>query len=214
MSMMWMRMPGQIWLEAAGSFVAMWTLMMLAMMLPSLLPALSRYRRSLCVSDGLGLGGPTFMAGAGYFFVWILVGAAVYPVGLAFVESAMRWPAFSRIMPVGAGALVFLAGCFQLTSWKARRLCRCKSGSPQDSWSSVPSNSWRYGLRLGADCGACCAGFTTILLVTGIMNLWTMAAIMASITVERLVPRPELAARSFGVVAIVAGALMTAKALA
>jgi predicted metal-binding membrane protein len=69
-------------------------------------------------------------------------------------------------------------------------------------------------LRLGADCGACCAGFTTILLVTGIMNLWTMAAIMASITVERLVPRPELAARAFGVVAIVAGAVMTANALA
>src|SRR5579864_5682968 len=36
MSMAWMRMPGQTWLGSAASFVGMWTVMMLAMMLPSI----------------------------------------------------------------------------------------------------------------------------------------------------------------------------------
>src|SRR5690349_18834139 len=36
MSMAWMRMPGQTWLDAAASFLGMWLVMMIAMMLPSL----------------------------------------------------------------------------------------------------------------------------------------------------------------------------------
>ena len=40
MSMVWMRMPGQSWPEAAASFIGMWVVMMVAMMLPSLAPML------------------------------------------------------------------------------------------------------------------------------------------------------------------------------
>src|SRR5439155_4659683 len=36
MSMAWMRMPGQTWPGAAASFLCMWVVMMVAMMLPSL----------------------------------------------------------------------------------------------------------------------------------------------------------------------------------
>src|SRR6266571_7878546 len=45
MSMAWMRMPGQTWPGAAASFLGMWTVMMVAMMLPSLVPMLWRYRQ-------------------------------------------------------------------------------------------------------------------------------------------------------------------------
>ena len=40
MSMVWMRMPGQTWPGAAASFLGMWIVMMVAMMLPSLVPML------------------------------------------------------------------------------------------------------------------------------------------------------------------------------
>jgi len=36
MSMAWMRLPGQSWPGAAASFLGMWIVMMVAMMLPSL----------------------------------------------------------------------------------------------------------------------------------------------------------------------------------
>ena len=47
MSMAWMRMPGQTWPGVAASFTGMWIVMMVAMMLPSLTPMLSRYRRAV-----------------------------------------------------------------------------------------------------------------------------------------------------------------------
>jgi predicted metal-binding membrane protein len=44
MSMAWMRMPGQTWAVTTASFLGMWVVMMVAMMLPSLVPMLWRYR--------------------------------------------------------------------------------------------------------------------------------------------------------------------------
>src|SRR6185295_8442546 len=47
MSMAWMKMPGQTWTGAVASFLGMWVLMMVAMMLPSLAPMLLRYRQAV-----------------------------------------------------------------------------------------------------------------------------------------------------------------------
>src|SRR5512134_2889245 len=47
MSMTWMRTPGQTWPGAAVSFLGMWVVMMVAMMLPSQVPMLRRYRRAV-----------------------------------------------------------------------------------------------------------------------------------------------------------------------
>src|SRR6187397_885462 len=56
MSMAWMRMPGQTWPGAAASFLGMWVVMMAAMMLPSLVPMLWRYRQAVRRSGGARLG--------------------------------------------------------------------------------------------------------------------------------------------------------------
>ena len=45
--MMWMRMPGQSWPGAALSFLGMWMVMMAAMMSPSFVPMLWRYRQAI-----------------------------------------------------------------------------------------------------------------------------------------------------------------------
>ena len=47
MSMAWMRMPGQTWPGLAVAFLGMWIVMMVAMMLPSLVPMLWRYRQAV-----------------------------------------------------------------------------------------------------------------------------------------------------------------------
>src|SRR5262245_59638598 len=70
MSMAWMRMPDQSWLEAAASFLGMWVVMMVAMMMPSLIPMLSRYRRAVGRAGGPRLGRLTALVGVGYFAVW------------------------------------------------------------------------------------------------------------------------------------------------
>jgi predicted metal-binding membrane protein len=47
MSMTWMPMPGQTWAGAAATFLSMWVVMMVAMMLPSLVPMLQHYREAV-----------------------------------------------------------------------------------------------------------------------------------------------------------------------
>src|SRR5437016_10191698 len=70
MSMAWMRMPGQTWPGAATSFLGMWIVMMAAMMLPSLVPMLWRYRQAVGRTGEARLGWLTALVGVGYFFVW------------------------------------------------------------------------------------------------------------------------------------------------
>src|SRR5947199_5011288 len=52
MSMAWMRMPGQTWPGVAASFLGMWVVMMVAMMLPSVVPMLWRYRQAIGQAAG------------------------------------------------------------------------------------------------------------------------------------------------------------------
>src|SRR5579871_6664923 len=99
MSMAWMRMPGQTWLESAASFAAMWIVMMAAMMLPSLTPVLWRYRRSLGKICAPHQGRLAALAALGYFFVWASLGAAVYLVGTAAASLEMQYPVLSHAIP-------------------------------------------------------------------------------------------------------------------
>ncbi len=206
MSMAWMRMPGQTWLDAAAAFMAMWVVMMVAMMLPSLVPMLSRYRRALRVHDETRLAWMTVLAGAGYFSVWASIGAVAYPLGVAVAAAEMQWPALARGVPIATGVVLLFAGGVQLTAWKGHQLACCR-GPREDEFCLVPNagSAWRHGLRLGARCSSCCTGFMMILLVSGVMDLYGMALRAAAITVARLAPRPERAARTAGVVAVLIG---------
>jgi predicted metal-binding membrane protein len=84
MSMAWMQMPGQTWTMTAVSFVGKWTVMMVAMMLPSLIPMLRRYRKIVWNVASARLGWLTVCFGAGYFFVWIRFGLVAVSLGVVF----------------------------------------------------------------------------------------------------------------------------------
>ena len=83
-----MQMPGQTWLGAGASFLAMWVVMMVAMMLPSLVPMLRRYRQAVGRTGETRLGWLTALVGAGYFFVWTVFGMAAYPLGVALAAKS------------------------------------------------------------------------------------------------------------------------------
>lgn len=202
MPMAWMPMCGQTWWSFAASFVTMWTVMMAAMMLPSLLPVLRQYRGALRLAGKPNLDAQMALAGVGYFAVWVLIGVMVFGLGAVLAQLEMAWPLLARVAPVASGAVVLAAGALQFSAWKARQLARCRA---------VPASgraTWRFGLRLGLRCAASCAGLTAILLVTGVMDLRAMAAVSAAITLERLAPAGQRVARCIGAVAIGAGLLM------
>ena len=213
MSMAWMRRPGQTWPGAAASFLGMWVVMMAAMMLPSLVPMLSRYRRAAGGAGRARLGWLTALVGLGYFAVWTWFGVLAFALGVALAAVEMRQPALARAVPIAVGAVVLLAGWLQLTAWKACHLACCRQlpgrgrTLPADAGTAM-----RHGLRLGLECGRCCAGLMLVLLVVGVMDLRAMAVVAAAITVERLAPAGERVARAIGVVAIGTGLLLIVRA--
>lgn len=213
MSMTWTRMPGQNWLVADASFLGMWVVMMVAMMLPSVIPALGRYRESVVRTSETRLGQLTAQVGAGYFFVWTVIGAAVFPLGIALAAIEMRQSALARTVPITIGVVVLIAGVLQFTVWKAHHLACCREALGPDR--TLPANAgtaWRHGLRLGIHCGKCCANLTAILLVIGVMDLRAMALVTVAITLERLAPAGEPVARAIGVIVIGAGLFLIARA--
>jgi predicted metal-binding membrane protein len=215
MSMTWMLMPGQTWLGATASFLGMWLVMMVAMMQPSLVPMLWRYRRAVGGTAGKRLGWLTAVAGTGYFFVWTTFGLAAFPVGAGLAALAMKWPALSRAVPFAVGMVVLAAGAFQFTAWKAHHLACCRETAGCGHALRANANTaWRHGLRLGIQCTYCCANLMVIPLAIGVMDLRAMAVATVAITLERLAPAGEDMARAIGVVTLGTGLFLIARAAA
>ncbi len=213
MSMAWMPMCGQTWPGAAASFLGMWVAMTTAMMLPSLVPMLRRYRLAVGSPGEARLGRLTALVGVGYFLVWTGFGMAIFPLGAALAVAEMQLPALARAVPLAASLVVLIAGALQFTAWKARHLACCREAPGRGL--AVPADAgtaWRHGMRLGLHCSCCCAGLTAIFLVIGVMDLRAMVVVAAAITVERLAPAGERIARATGAVAVGAGLLLIARA--
>ena len=186
--------------------------MMVPMMLPSLVPMLVRYRRSVRGVEWMRLHGLTALVGVGYFTVWTSLGALVYLAGIGLMVVEVRWDSVTRWLPVAAGVLLLVAGWVQLTPWKARQLVFCREGS----WCVCPPaadalGAWRQGLKLGLRCGLCCAGLMLALLAIGMMNLIAISAVTIAIAAERLTPFPLRVARVAGVAIVVAGVVTIAR---
>ena len=93
-----------------GFFVAVWTIMMAAMMLPGAAPAVARYSRA----NG-GLSAASLFVGA-YLGVWAVAGAAAFAL-----DRPHGTPA--------AGAVVMAAGVYEATPTKRRLRLRCREGA-------------------------------------------------------------------------------------
>ena len=219
MSMMWMPMPGQGWLAAAGMFLAMWLAMMVAMMLPSVLPTIVIYRRVLQLRHEPQIGLATSFMALGYFLVWLAFGAAAFALGVVAASGAMRWEAASRAVPALSGLILIICGLFQFTKWKMSclRHCRDPLHFVATHLEGVPvrrrcAGSWRFGVHHGALCAGCCWGLMLAQLVLGMMNLTLMAVLAAVIALEKLAPRGIWIARAAGAASITGGFLLIGRA--
>src|SRR6185369_11827282 len=126
MSMAWMRMPGQAWPAAAASFLGMWIVMMVAMMLPSLVPTLWRYRQAIGRAGATRLHRITALVGVSYSFVWAAFGVVAFLLGVALAEIEMHQPAVARAVPIAVCVVILIAGALQFTAWKAHHLACCR----------------------------------------------------------------------------------------
>jgi predicted metal-binding membrane protein len=187
-----------------GWFAVSWTLMMAAMMLPSLTPMVAAYRRR-------GTAGGSAVFAGGYLAAWVAAGLVAYAAFDAVRSLDLGFLAWDEAGRYVAAATILGAGIYQLTSPKAGCLRRCRERDEfvADQWHPGPLGALRMGLAHGAFCVGCCWALMAALFALGVMSLTWMALVAALIAAERLLPRPAHVG-----VAVVLVALGAAVALA
>jgi predicted metal-binding membrane protein len=206
-----MSMPRQEWYLELPGYLRMWMLMMVPMMLPSLVPMVSRYRRSV-PAGGFRRHGLTALVGLGYFAVWAGLGMVAYGGSAGVMLLEADWAPAGRWLPGAAGVTLLVAGVAQLTTWKARQLALCRGEPGGDCHlGATGSSAFRHGLELGLGCSRSCGPLMLALLVTGMMEPLAMAAVTLAITAERLAPAPVRVVRAVGLAMLVGGVVTMAR---
>jgi predicted metal-binding membrane protein len=188
---------------------AMWTVMMTAMMLPLLVPALRRSERALVGLSAARRAALLSLIAGGYFSVWTVAGGLLFVGGAAVSNFAMRDAAVAQAVPCAAAVVVVVAAVVQCTRWKLRRLACCRDRSSEALRSDRWSAGFRHGIRLGLQCASCCANLMAVLVAVGVMDLRAMALVTAAIALERLGPARVLLPRAIGIAVVAAVLLIT-----
>ncbi len=180
------------------AFVPTWTLMMSAMMLPSVTPVATLYARTVQGSRTARITGLVL----GYLGVWAAAGLPAY--GLAWLAGwlAGRHPGAAHIAAV---AVFALCGAYQLSPLKDRCLAHCRSplalllhyGSYRGRLRDL-----RVGVHHGGFCLGCCWALMVILIAVGVMNVAAMVGLAALVLIEKTWARGPLAGRLAGVAAL------------
>jgi predicted metal-binding membrane protein len=186
---------------------AMWAVMMVGMMAGSATPVLLLFgaaRRGR--GDGVWLAMAMF--GLGYILVWVGFSACAALVQRALHQAAMLSPTMAASSPRLAGAILLMAGAYQLTPFKGACLTECRSplGFLMTHWHDGNLGALRMGGGHGLYCLGCCWALMCVLFAVGVMNLVWVAALTAFVLVEKVGPAGAVVAR-------VAGALMIAGGL-
>jgi predicted metal-binding membrane protein len=178
--------PGTMGL-ALPAFIALWVVMMAAMMFPSVAPMVIVWIRSVSARSTAWQrieGVAQFLAG--YLIAWAAFGLLAYVALL----GAGRLVDVSPTAAKWVGAAIFaLAGVYQLTPLKETCLRHCRS--PVGSlfhYASFhgPARDLRVGLHHGLYCVACCWGLMIVLVAVGAMNIAVMAALAGVILIEKI----------------------------
>jgi predicted metal-binding membrane protein len=171
-------------------FVAGWTVMIVAMMLPTSLPLMRSFhaltRRRVDQRTLLAL------LVIGYLYVWILFGVIVY-IGDLNLHLAVEHNAWleANAWTLGATA-VSMAGLYQFTPLKYHCLNKCRSplsfimgywGGRQEK-----TQTFRLGVHHGLFCLGCCWSLMLLMFAVGVGNLGWMLALAAVMGIEKNMP--------------------------
>jgi len=148
--------------------------------------------------------------GLGYLIMWVgfSVVAAFAQWGLH--EAALLSPKMATTSSVLGGAVLLLAGAYQLTPTKGACLRQCQSplGFLMTNWREGARGALVMGLKHGKYCLGCCWALMCVLFVVGVMNLAWVAALTAFILIEKFGRSGSYVARLGGVAMIAAGILV------
>jgi predicted metal-binding membrane protein len=170
--------------------VAMWWVMMVAMMLPSAAPTILLYARAASLGSA-PTHPPTGSFLAGYLLAWggFSLGAAGLQTGLETLALLAPMEMASRSHWLSGGILI-AAGLYQVSPLKDVCLRQCRNPAQFLSRHYRPGvkGALRMGLIHGSYCVGCCWLLMTLLFVGGVMNLAWIALLTLIVALEKLLP--------------------------
>ncbi|MGB3657613.1 MAG: DUF2182 domain-containing protein [Pseudolabrys sp.] len=196
----------------APLFLASWVIMMVAMMFPTAAPMILGFHRVQAVKYKLDVAlVSTWVFVGAYLLVWAFAGIAAY-AGVLVAETAAARAALTPAAEAQiGGAIIMVAGIYQLTPLKELCLSKCRTPIRfiMMSWRDGTAGAFRMGLLHGIYCLGCCWLLFVILFPLG-MNVGAMAAVTLIILAEKMLPWPRLMPHAAAAALVLYGALVIA----
>lgn len=171
--------------RSAPLFLAMWVAMMVAMMFPAAAPMIlmySRTQRAQSLTTALFTGA--------YLALWVGFGVVAFALGALVEVLAEKSDWVAANWARAGGALLLLAGLYQLSPLKDVCLSKCRTPLSfiLHSWREGRAGALRMGLKHGVYCLGCCWLLFLVLVPLGVMNLAAMLLVAVVVFAEKALP--------------------------
>jgi predicted metal-binding membrane protein len=189
-------------------FLAIWVVMMVAMMFPTTAPMFLAFHKMEAVErqpDDAFVAVWVFVAA--YLLTWTIAGAGAYAGYL--IAGAVHTTLGAASAAQFGGAILLLAGLYQLTPLKEVCLAECRTPIAMTTWYREKGDLFQKGLLHGLYCVGCCWLLFAALFPLG-MSVAAMAAFTLIIFAEKVLPWPTPVRYITAVVLVLYGALMIA----
>ena len=206
------------WAPADFAFMfAMWSVMMVGMMTPSVAPMILLYaavgRKAAETATPLASTG-WFLAG--YLLVWIAFSALATCAQWALTAVALLTPMMVTASATLGGILLLAVGLYQWTPLKETclRTCQAPLGflMSHGGFRREPLGALRLGIAHGGYCLGCCFALMALLFVGGIMNVLWIAGLTILVLLEKVLPARLFVARVSGTLIAAAGMWLLVRA--
>lgn len=192
----------------ASAYVAGWTLMTVAMMLPTALPLIETFRR--LTRERADRGTLVALLVLGYLALWSAFGVGAHLFDLALHELHHE-SAWLQAHPwVFSAGILLAAGAFQFSALKYRCLDECRSplGFVMRHWqgSSERFHAFVLGAHHGLFCVGCCWALMLLMFAIGTGSVGWMLVLGAVMAIEKNMPWGRKLSRPVGVVLLAWGA--------
>ncbi len=201
-----MGMAGPTWDAAYVIWLFwMWSIMMIAMMLPSATPMITTFatinRKQAAQERGQKPLVSTLYFGLGYLLMWMVFSVAATLAQWALHEVALLSPMMVSASPLFGGLLLMAAGVFQWTPLKniCLRHCRSPIGFIMTEYRPGNRGALVMGLKHGTFCVFCCWFLMALLFFGGVMNLLWIAGLAGYVLLEKIIPHSLWFGRVVGV---------------
>jgi len=196
---------------------AMWAVMMVGMMMPSVTPMVLLYASAgrKAAENGRPLAATGWFV-AGYLLAWTALSLAATVAQWQLSRFALITPMMSSASAPFGGLLLVAAGLYQWSPLKDACLTHCQSPLgfliSRGGFSASPWGSLRLGAEHGSLCVGCCWVLMALLFVGGVMNLLWIAGLTIFVLLEKIIPAGRLVPRLAGAAMAVAGLFLLYRA--